>query len=226
MFDKLIENIKSRLGLDMPTPREFLLSCQAFKHSPDASRLSNFIYQFLFVPDEMMRGHCQHSKLEGGMFHGSGYTKNPFAVYKQKLGASSHPILCDTGPKMFRVKGELWLLPVRQLYAIDSYKNNVDVFIRRRIRVQVPYRERYDLTKLRNSGMLDELTGEGDIPNNFLSETQFQNVAAWAYIGNPLYWNSRIDAGYAYSPIRVFQSRMEKIGQYYYFSPAELGDKP
>ena len=48
------------------------------------------------------------------------------------------------------VKGELYLVPTSLLLKLDSYKNNLNSFIRKRVKIMVPYRLEYDISEIKD----------------------------------------------------------------------------
>lgn len=198
-----------------------------FKYTPDQYKLDQYLYQFVFVADELMKNFPLHNNfITDARYFGSAYTINSFSVFKYKVPEKVSPVILPIQyhhPPARRVKGELWLLPASRLSFIDRYKMNTEVFQRLRVPVNVPYRELVDpRINFDNRGVYFSEGVWYNIPKMSLTTTRMAKVRAWMYVAIPSYWEPLLDGGYMFSPVSRYMSRNKNIGEYYYFSRNEL----
>ena len=200
--------------LDLPI--EGIKGCP---NTPDLIELERNQHWYLFVPDELMCWCPEGHRLNEATFEKHAFTTGKYSMFT--YGEHKYPVLVDrsfyTTPAR-PVKGELYLVPTSLLLKLDSYKNNLNNFIRKRVKITVPYRLEYDISEIKNSGRLDFLTGSGyNIPDKILSEYKLNQQKAWMYV-----WNDKahpVDAGFLFTNnIKHYRSRMKEIGEYYYHS--------
>src|ERR1700686_3844327 len=65
---------------------------ERYKYSPDMAFLQRHECQLLFVVDELMSFHREHSLIVNPINTWSSFTLEPFSMMKKRLGIESYPI--------------------------------------------------------------------------------------------------------------------------------------
>ena len=195
-------------------PQEWLSAAsEPLKFSPDYSRLERYEYQLLFVCDELQRGHRLNPALgDQAMFGATAFTKDKFTLWKKRLGRWSSATVIDRGyhdVMSSRVKGEIFAVRPWDLKNLDTIKENGYHYARRRIILDVPYRQVY---------WQKDGPGGGGV---HVTQSKVQQVKAWAYVGLPEYWDDQIDSGLLFKPVGLFFPRKEYEEPYYCFTSQE-----
>jgi hypothetical protein len=202
----------------------FLERMPAF--TPDIARLQQYKVQLLFVYDECMKQHQRHSLIQPAEFQCTAFTEGQFSLWKKKLGKESFPIPLNTSSSMAPhsiIKGELWAIPPDNLVQLDNHKLNTVQFIRKRVRLIVPYTQQVWARDRDTSARIYNLATP---PNSsILQVPRTALIKAWMYVGIDSFWDDQLDAGYLFSPVRNYTPNNFKLTNYYYFSPEEYRDK-
>jgi len=168
--------------------------------TPDIWRLERYQFQLMFIYGEMMRQHQMHSMVEEfSVPLAKGFTQGKYSLWKKNLGNVSFPIALDvpfSGAPLEAIKGELYAIQTSQYINLDKFKLNGYHFLRQRVPIVIPYRE---------IGGYEQST----------------KIQAWMYVGISDYWVEQLDAGYLFSPVRVFKPSKAWTDKYYYFSIME-----
>lgn len=206
-------------------PRKPLLSSQFLEelkaenyNTPDMWYLERFRWQLMFVYNEFLPGHLMHHMLEDRSLAAStgyyGYTVKKYVMWKCDQGAHSYPLLLKVesigkASPLASVKGFLWVIRPEHYYQLDRYMQNEVYYHRKRIDIDVPYRE----------------------INNFdrraVSELKHETVEAHAYIPIKEYWEPLLDHGRVFKPVKPFIGQsFDPFGKsidrsYYYWTKQE-----
>ncbi len=163
---------------------------EALKYSPDISELQKHTGQLLFVYDQLKKNEPRHALLaNGSIFFGTFFTHETYSVWDR---VSDHTVVAmEDRTKPARIQGELYGVRPSRFLTLDKEKENGYTFIRKRVTV-------------------DALC--------FNPQEVVVPVESWMYLGNPDYWNSRVDNGYNYSisKPRAYNKR-PSIGAYHHF---------
>lgn len=180
----MLQKIKDLLLPEEPglIPAEFLDKIKdMLKYTPDLAKLQERSHHFLFVADDLKRGHRRHDLLQGGEFWAQAFTKSSFTLWKHNLGKETFPIPLEQRTRkmdFLKIRGEVHLLPTKTVRMLDEYRENGVQFIRKRVRVAIPYQ----------NIRLDE-----DARVTWKSRTRDQHMMAHMYVGIPEYWNNLIN---------------------------------
>lgn len=162
--------------------------------TPDANMLEQRPWQnlFLYGEDRPDIGNNM-AKMEDHILDAPtvAFTRDHFSMYRKELGAESYPIALSQryGFDHFNsIKGYWVIIRSSQLYELDNYRQNGKLFIRKRVRLLVPY------TRTRWVKQTTDAQRGGTQP----PERLIKKISAHMYVGNPDYWGDHIDAGYLF----------------------------
>lgn len=168
------------------------------------------------------------------------YTVPLFTMWKKNLGLASFPIPLDArgqdiyhswfeneddpkpkiegeiAAKFFaraaRIKGELYAVRPYQIHEIDKYKQNREHFLRRRVKLILPYKQ-VVWTRERPEGYQKCIV---------VSPLRQTEVWAHMYVGVDKFWREELD--HRFTPVRTFVPKTRWLGRYYDFSKLEYND--
>lgn len=144
---------------------------------------------------------------------GTAFTRDPFFLFKRKLGAESWAVpLLDSEIKAPQtpIRGELHAItPSLRFCELDTARENGVIFYRERVHLVMPYQ-------------VEAWYKEGGMQR---SEVRYQNIRAWMYIGMPDYWLPKIDEDFfLFDPVRVYEPKNPELQPYYSFNKLEYQD--
>lgn len=178
----------------LPTPEYMENLREALKYSPDMTELQRHTGQFLFVYDQMQRNAPRHSLLSGGsIFFGTFYTHDQYSVWDR---SSDHRVIAlEDNTRPGKIRGELFGVRPTRFLTLDKEMENGYTFTRKRVRI-------------------DALCFE---PREVIVPVQ-----SWMYVGNPDYWDTRLDNGYRYECLKPKPyNKRPTIGAYHHFETNE-----
>lgn len=143
--------------------QEFIDECH---YTPDATAIQRYETADVFVIGTMKKGFRSHHHVKNGIPLGVGWTNSDrFRMWKTTSQLAPYPVvLAQATPHLNgRIYGEIWRLPVADLFKLDFYESNTVISQRRKIPIDVHTDGK---TKLFHY--------------------------AWMYIGLRSYWDSRI----------------------------------
>lgn len=203
--------------------------------TPDAALLEQHSHHLLFAPGETKRCGFEHERLSNGVFKGEAFTRERFFHWKRNLGLKtfSIPLLADQKAKSplpgfnmntlaapARIKSELYLVPTNDLFLLDKTYWNGYVFTRQRIKVMLPYRV-FGYVKERS--LLEKRINQ-ELSTGFVRFRGLQILDVWMYQAIPLKFEEHLDAGFLYSPVKIFHPRRNILGDYSCFTGLEYND--
>lgn len=215
MFEALRRQV---FGSSAPTSEVEIWHGQC-KLTPDIWKLEQFMFQPIFIPDEMKLGKKQHDLIKeasysDGPLHPEVYTSEKFTFWKKDLGVESFPIAmeypyrpsgyCRVQPVPARIQGELYQIRPSQIIKLDIHRQNGVQFRRVKKDILVPYREvRYSKER----------------PDPKLSEERIYPLQAWMYVGIPEYWDDMIGDMFTIRELNHFAHETPKkwIDDFYKF---------
>ncbi len=189
------------------------------KFTPDLWRLEQYQRQLIFIADDLMTGHKNHTIIDDHLpIHPGCYTQKDFYVWEKDLGDFSFPVPLEEEIKLFsrynaepaRIKGELYAIPGIQFIELDTHKKNGVQFFRKRIPITVPYRH------------VKYSTSSTALPFERLPEISpdyTHTVSAWMYIGIQDYWKDLIGVDLGSKAVELYEHDTPKIWikKYYKF---------
>lgn len=212
---------------DVPPSHAILQEQMETKFTPDVWWLSGFETQYVFVYDNNQTTFDprQRSMILKGMNEATAYTKDGYVLYTKTLGSDSYPIAirdnfsihrpswCDPIPgNPHALKGELWLLPVSEIFKLDNHYENGQAWIRKRISVWVPDRKKRVYDNRQTAYPMQD-------------QPEWKQVRCWSYVGNPEVWKPMILEGDLFELADLHKPNKIKPFEYYYsFSPNKLND--
>jgi hypothetical protein len=168
----------------------------------DFWKLEQYMFQLIFVADELKRGGKYHSFIAEHSrspepVHPSCYTSGEYHFFKKDLGEGhSFPFALPSNykpsaflrypPEPARIKGELWAIRPKAFISLDIHRQNGVMFRRERVRITYP------TTPIAYST-------QNPLPH--ILPDQIATVMAWMYIGIPTYWDDQIGG--------IFQNQLE-----------------
>lgn len=135
-------------------------------YTPDAAAIQRYETADVFIVGTMKKGFRSHHHLKNGTPLGVGYTSSDrFRMWKTASELAPYPVvLAQHTPYLNgRIYGEVWRLPVEDLFKLDFYESNTIISQRRRVPIDMQMK----------NGI-----------------KHWHN--AWMYIGLRSYWDARI----------------------------------
>ena len=198
---------------------------ESVKHSPDLGWLEQFDFQLLFCVDDTQSNFPLHPLIQDSARICTAYTQREFNFWEHHVGNDRIPIPMEsTGPSVIRyfppslkVKGELHAIRPYQFKDLDNYKSNRVQFLRKRMKLIVPYREFKSIKNVSVDGSPLPYTLQGK--KTYLSGEKVHLIKAWMYVGHPDYWNDLFDGGYSqFKTVAHHESRRAWLKEYYSYS--------
>lgn len=143
--------------------QEFIDECH---YTPDAAALQRYETADVFIVGPMKKGFRGHHHLRDATPLGVGWTNSDrFRMWKTNSKLAPYPVvLTQATPHLNgRIYGEIWRVPVADMFKLDFYESNTVISKRRKIPIDVHTNGRVKLYHY-----------------------------AWMYIGLRSYWDTRI----------------------------------
>ena len=192
-------------------------------YTPDVPFLETRPYWRVFVVDELMTPHFMHQQLgDDAEKRMDAFSMDKFSMWKKDQGNASQIIPLETkfaNVPFLHVMGQLWKVSTPRLFVLDTMKENGVEFIRKRVRLAIPYH-------------YAEINGEETTIRRFM-DTSLQ---AWMYVGNDDVWKNRllkgtkinttsgwehttgrIVDGRSYTPVRSYIPKNPLLAENYYY---------
>lgn len=214
-------------SLSVPSMKWVNDTHKALKYTPDVWFLEQFQYHHVFIYGPEQLDHLHHRRIvEDGFFTGNiGYTCEPYALWKKRLGKESFAIPLDeevgkidghewgnefAAASKQPIRGEIHTLTMDQIISLDEHYRNTVQFSRRRVLVSVPYRLLYETgaTKL----VTEKFTSI--IPVNM-------------YVGMQGYWENTFanSDNSTFTPVRLYEPPKDsELKKHYHFGTIEYED--
>lgn len=183
-------------------------------YTPDVNMLEQRPWQnlFLFGEDRPDLGKNM-AKMEDDILDSPvvAFTRQHFSMYRKELGGESYPIALErkfAGNDHTCIKGYVVTIRSSKLYELDNYRENGKLFIRKRVKLIIPY------TRIQWVKETTEAKRGGN-----QTVRAYKHVKAHMYVGNPDYWDCQIDAGYIFSPVNRIVSQSPWMEDYIYYDP-------
>lgn len=219
---------------DIPSEDWFQSAREQSIRTPDIAKLEEYEYQLLFACDETQTKHLKHTLIEDGNYVCPAFTQasfnywlpeTPFMPPVPMEGTGYGKYMMPNAPPTAKIKGELHAIRPYQFKELDRYKENGVQFIRRRVKLIVPYRA---VKWLRDPAVapfdMEEADIErgnpyitnGNVPSVYATKEMVVVVRAHMYIGIPEYWDKLISA-FDYKSVQTYQSKKNRqwCQQYY-----------
>jgi hypothetical protein len=210
---------------DLIEPQKFDPRKYGRKHTPDILQLQQFKRHLVLLPCDIQKGQRNHHFIKDAEPYGLGYTRRKFVMYTKNLGNESFPIpLPGAGertmyPKRLQetvhtytpdsacIRGQLWFVDTETLSEkLDNYRLNGVEFQRELVDVRLTYHEPYWTT--------DRDTG---LKLVMFSNEKVHILKAWLYIGIEKYWYEHLDAGFVFTPTKLYKARKNWLESFYEF---------
>ena len=223
-------------GYKTPTKHELLWDLKQTEFTPDVARLEEYEFQFLFCPDETMRGGKDYPLIEDSAFIGHAFTRKSYEFWLKDLGEFSFGIpleetptsgIIGNWPKPHKIKGEIHLIRPHQFFALDMKRMNGVQFIRKRVHLLLPSRQ---VLWLKDPDISGYHPSAVKVFNGRTEDTYYEKdsivtsnervdiVKAWMYVGRPEFWDNQLDAGYTgHKSVHTYQSKKIWLGEYYQY---------
>lgn len=201
-----------------PPIEVFKNNLEDLRNTPDILQLNSHDMQNVFIYDNLMSKHLNFNLVRNdGIVCTEGFTSEPFIMFKKKLKTKTFAVAFDNSMPLTCVPrapvlGEIMSFPPYFVSNfLDKYYDNGYVHIRRRVRINIYFRE---ITTNR-------LTKRTTI------KPRLQQISAWMYIGLPGFWGEKLDSGYEFGLVSryKFEPSKPESRTYYYFDKKEIYDK-
>lgn len=197
-------------------------------YTPDVPFLETRPFWRVFVCDELMTPHFMHQQLgDDAEKRIDAFTMDKFSLWKKDQGNASQIIPLEirfSRVPFLHIRGQLWKVSTPRLLVLDSMKENGVEFLRKRVRLAIPYH-------------YAEINGEETTTRRFMDTS----LMAWMYIGNDDVWKprllkgtklnivngqgdttGRIVDGRTFIPVRSFVPKNPLLAEnYYYYARTE-----
>jgi hypothetical protein len=202
-------------------------------HTPDTPLLLQREYQVLFVYGRMMSRMPDYEKIkENVVAQFRGYTQPDYAMWIKRLGSHSYPIALPPnselewegwtdprGGEPASILGELMFIESRRIIQLDREMQNGVQFLRIPVHTILPYR---NVLYIKERRYIEEVFGKYFGGKSVLtSDWRLMNIKAWMYMGNPDYWVPQLDAGFSFTPSKIFRPNNPRLKNYYFFPPTK-----
>lgn len=208
----------------LPDTSEVAWVNEQVRYTPDNSKLEQYEFQLLFSPDETQRGYPKYSLIEDSAFMCHAFTQKTFNYWQQRDGQlipleATAPAAVKYFPPSLRIKGELHAIRSYQFRELDRWKRNTVQYIRKRVKLLVPYREvikspYWDLDGRELPKCLQGKVGA-------TGPEMIHIVRAWMYVGNDKYWDELITP-YNFHSVQHHESRRPWLKEYYSYPKSEI----
>ena len=186
---------------------KWLMDRENYPNTPDVEKLWRKELHNVFLSDEFMRNRRMHSDIaeHGFCAWPSAFAEPRYSLWREIETGKVIPL-----PKGYvnspqsLVKGEIWSIFADRIPKLDKYKTNGVQFIRKRVKIIVPYIE------------VRETYGYGKHSVNMI-----KSVTCWFYEGLTSFWNERLDAGYNFQAFKPFTPNAKDSPRYYYYTKLE-----
>lgn len=226
----------------VPTPwvREFAdKELEDRRYTPDLPQLERQEWWWLFVCNEMQRGHHAHELVQNcHRYELDVFTQPKYLMLQNMLGIFTHPLVFQTDLQyknvdLLPIKGELYRVSAVQFCTIDKYMLNGVSSLRRQIPVVVPFEKLW----VKDRAVLEKALGKETKPNkitgkststitsNILNRFGVIRAEAWIYFADEYHWVDELNLNDKNPPVQSFKTEAGLIKEYYRFTPPP-DDKP
>lgn len=197
---------------------------QSVRYSPDLGKLEQYEFQLLFSPDETQRGYPQYPLIEDSAFVCHAFTQRLYNYWQQRDGQlipleATAPAVVKYFPPSLRIKGELNLVRPYQFRELDTWKQNTVQYVRKRVKLLVPYREVIRKDYFDEDGKELPLCLQGK--KGVTSPERVHIVRAWMYVGREEYWDELLSP-YNFKAVQTHESRRPWLKEYYSYPKREI----
>lgn len=193
------------------------------RYTSDLHILERYERQKVFVYGSEMERFSNHDLLgQDRVRISSAQTTDDYSLWRDKK-EGNHPIALVDGLLIpCPIKGELYSVSKSAILELDRYHRNGIQFNRKRVSLTIA---------LRAVKFIDERDLWSDRLRTPLNravitlEVEPVEIKAWMYVGVKEYWEPQLDAGYYFSPVKMFSPKNTTKPRYYYYTIAELNNK-
>lgn len=175
-------------------------------HTPDIVEVESKPLHNVFIYNECKDNHAKHNIIgPEAIYLYTSFTMHKYSTWMKKQGEDTKIValekdfpyekLDEVGnwhkeSRRFRIKGELYSVRPKLIFALDNYHKNGVEYIRKRIPILIPYR------------YIERIGGEVKI-----SEYRVLKKDAWIYIGITEHWEDQLDGGFLFDTVRTFNTK-------------------
>lgn len=210
----------SSLGYKLPEKAWFDFARMAAKYTPDIAVLEQHSWQLYFACDETQIGHLKHNLVGEHEYKLSGFTQQSFNYWAHQapflpaipMEATGYKNVMPGYPDIAKIKGQVLAVRPQAFLTLDEYKENGVQYLRKKVRIIVPYRA------------LRKITDHPGLPTNdieFMKDglgLTFERmciIRAWMYVGVPAFWDSQISA-FDYTSVQTYNAKNRPWCKTYY----------
>lgn len=211
---------KSPLGYNLPSSEWFQYMKEETRYTPDIAVIEQFEWQWYFACDETQVGHLKHSLLGECEYGCPGFTQQSFNYWSPEtpfvspipLEASGWKNPVPGWPEIAKIKGQLLKVRPQGLINLDEYRENGVQYLRKKVRIIVPYRA---LKRISDHPDLSTEDIEQEIAGLGLTFERVCVIRAWMYVGIPEYWDKLIST-FDYKSVQTYQAKNRQWCKTYY----------
>lgn len=209
---------------NLPDAKEVAWVNEQVRYTPDNSKLEQYEFLLLFSPDETQRGYPKYNLIEDSAFMCHAFTQGLFNYWQQRDGQlipleATAPAAVKYFPPSLRIKGELHAIKPYQFRELDRWKQNTVQYIRKRVKLLVPYSEVIISDYYDEDGK--ELPRCLQGKKGVKGPEQVQPVKAWMYVGIDQYWDPLLSP-FNFHAVQHHESRREWLKEYYSYPKREI----
>jgi len=212
----------SPLDYEVPPSSWFQKKMEETLFTPDSLDIGNRKVTRMFIYDEMLPGRHRFDLIDAlGTRRATAFTLDKFVLWRTKMGKESYPVPLTGKYTSYppatpmAVKGEIWDIFSPQVFELDSWKLNGVEFLRQRVYLILPYRDRFKFP----------MQVGKDMVKTYLSPQKEQIVSAEMYVGIPEHWEDML-TDYHLRPVKHYTPGDNTTfnsweDPYYFFTPGE-----
>lgn len=228
MFTSTLRKIVPSYGYSTPDRAEVYQEYMQTQYTPDVSVLEEYEWQLFFAVDELKKDHFKHSMLgDEAEYKCPAFTQQDMQFW-QAASPMNSPVPMEAGLSSIvkgfapaaKIKGQVYKIRPQQIINIlDKDRQNGVEFIRKRVRLIVPYRM---VVWVKDHNLDPDFGSAGEFCRSDYLHKSIKHtkervgiIRAWMYIGNPNYWDKLISA-YDNIPVETFHAKNRQWCKTYY----------
>lgn len=210
----------SSMGYTLPDENWFNYARDVARYTPDIAVLEQHAWQLYFACDETQIGHLKNDLLGDFEYKMPGFTQQSFNYWAHEAPFNAAVPMEAEGfhnpmpnyPDIAKIKGQILMIRPQAFLNLDNYKENGVQYLRKKVRIIVPYRA---LKKISDHPDLPTVDIEWVRDGIGLTFERVCTIRAWMYVGVPKYWDKMISA-YDYTSVQTYNSKNRPWCKTYY----------
>lgn len=234
MITEALRKFIPAYGYTTPDRSEVYQEYMETQYTPDVDVLEEYEWQLLFVVDELKKDHIKNGMLGADAeYKCPAFTQQDMQFWQAATPfASPIPMVASLSASVTgfapaaKIKGQVYKIRPQVLFRLDKDRQNTVEYIRKRVRLIVPYRM---VVWVKDHNLDPAFGAVGPFHRSEYSHKSIKHsqervaiIRAWMYLGNPEFWDNIITA-YTHRPVEVFSSKNRRwCNQYYHIRRPNL----